>query len=493
MRKLLLATAAVLGGTLGVASLANAQTAAPVPAALPNLATAPFTAVPGPTAGPGTITVRLNARVNFYVQAGSDSGRNPGPLTTATGATTAGNTVVAANTKLANYTFQDYIRLFPGFDGVAANGLKYGGFIEIRQDNAVAPGGGVNGGISGASRTRGQLYVRDNFVYLGTDQLGFLRLGSTWGPTTLFTTGTFENFNDGAWNGDAPGLFTGNSGPTWPFPDVGAVYTGDKAVYLSPQIFGFDFSASFEPSTANVNSGSGNCSYANTSASASGVIAPTVAGGGAGCDATSATTVLGETGRRRNTVELSGRYRGAFGPIGVAVEAGGILSGKVINDATPAAALRYDGLQLFDGGFQVTYGGLAVGGHLTTGRSNGQFSLVPHGAKDSFAWLAGASYAIGPVIVGASYYDYQSAGAKTGSVLSGGNPYVGARNEFGVAAGGTYNFAPGMNIFLAYLYGHRKESGVDLLTGVASTATARVTTHNTTQAQGVSLGTQFRW
>jgi hypothetical protein len=461
--------------------------------ALPNLTTAPFTAVPGTTPAPGTITVRLNARVNFYMQAVSDSGRNPTPVTTATGATTAGNTVVNPNTKLANYTFQNYVRLFPGFDGVAANGLKYGAYMEIRQDNAVAPGGGINGSISGVSRARGALYVRDDFAYLGTDQLGFLRLGSTWGPSTLFTTGTFENFNDGAWNGDLPGGFTGNTQLTWPFPDLGVNYTTVKAVYLSPQFAGFDFSASFEPNTGNVNSGTGNCGYANTAASASGLTGVAAVGGGtAGCDAASSTTT-GDYTRRRNTVDLALRYRGAFGPIGVAFQAGGILSGHVADSSTPAKALQYDGLQLGDGGFQVTYGGLAVGGHVTAGRSNGQFNLDPKGAKDSFAWLVGTSYAIGPVIVGASYFDYQSAGNKTGSVAQGGNPFVGSRNEFGVAAGGTYSFAPGMNIFLSYLYGHRKESGVDLLTGVSSTATARVSTHNSTNAQGVSIGTQFRW
>ena len=492
MRKLLLATTA----TLGVVGLAHAQTTvAPTaaPPVLPNLATSPFTVVPGTTPGPGTITVRLNARVNFYMQAGSDSGRNPGLVTTATGATTAGNTVVLANTKLANYTFQNYVRLFPGFDGVAANGLKYGGFIEFRTDNSVAPGGGINGSVSGATHSRGAMFVRDDFVYLGTDQLGFLRLGSTWGPTTLFTTGTFENYNDGGWNGDAPAVFTGGTQLTWPFPDVGNVYTTDKAVYLSPQFAGFDFSASFEPSTANVSAGEGNCPYANTVPSASGVTSVSAGGSvAAGCDPTSATST-GDYTRRRNTVELELRYRGAFGPIGLAVEGGGILSGKVADEASAPGRLEYDGLQLGDGGFQVTYGGLAVGGHVTAGRSNGQFSLVPRGARDSFAWLAGASYAIGPVIVGASYFDYMSAGNNTGPVAQGGNPFVGNRNEYGAAAGGTYNFAPGMNIFLSYLYGHRRESGVDLLSGVTSTATSRVTTHNTTNAQGVSIGTQFRW
>ena len=92
--------------------------------------------------------MRFNVRVNFYAQAGSDSGRNPGLITTATGATTAGNTVVGANTKIADYSFSEYTRFYPGFDGIAANGLKYGGFVEVRQDQAQPPGGGINGSIS---------------------------------------------------------------------------------------------------------------------------------------------------------------------------------------------------------------------------------------------------------------------------------------------------------------------------------------------------------
>jgi hypothetical protein len=491
MREFFKTTTVVLGGAIfltgGLEFSVQAQTtASPVPTSLPNMATAPFTAVPGTTPEPGRITVRLNARINFYAVGASDSGRNPSPVTTA-----AGSAPVQPNTKLANFTFLNYARLYPGFDGVAANGLKYGGSIEIRQDNAVAPGGGINGSISGASRARGALYVRDEFVYLGGETLGFLRVGSPRGPSTLMATGTFENFADGNWNGDVFVAFTGNTQATWPFPDVGALYTTTKALYLSPQFSGFDFAASYEPDSGNVNSG--NCSYANTAASASGLTGVAAAGGGAaGCDAASATST-GDYARRRNTMELELRYRGAFGPVGLAVEAGGIFSGKVADDSTPAKALQYDGLRLADGGLMLTYGGLAVGGHVTAGRSNGQINLAPKGAKDSFAWLAGASYAIGPVLVGASYFDFQSAGNKTGSVAQGGNPFVGSRNEVGVGAGATYTFAPGMNIFLSYLYGHRREAGVDLLTNVSSTAAARVTTHNTTNAQGIALGTQFRW
>ena len=177
MRKLLLASAAVLGGTLGAA---NAQVA-PAPVIVPT--PVPFTLTPSPTAGPGTISVRINARMNFYMQAGSDSGRNTSVVTTAPGVTT------PTNTKLADYSFQEYARLFFNLDGIAGNGLKYGAFIEVRQDNGDAPGGGIAGSISSQSRTRGAMYFRNEGAYLGTDQLGFVRFGSTYMPSVLFEIG----------------------------------------------------------------------------------------------------------------------------------------------------------------------------------------------------------------------------------------------------------------------------------------------------------------
>ena len=482
MRKLLLASAAVLGGTLGAA---NAQVT-PAPVVVPT--PVPFTLMPSPTPGPGTITVRLNAKLNFYMQGGSDSGRTPQFVTTA-----AGTAPTAVNSKQQNYNFSEYARFYPGFDGIAGNGLKYGASLEIRQDNAVSPGGGINSSISGQTRTRGALYMRMETGYLGTDQLGFLRFGSTYQPSVLFSTGTFENFNDGGWDGDLPSMFSSNTTPTWPFPDISPFYVPSSIVYVSPQFFGVDFSAAYAPSSAGINNTNGNCPYANTVAGTVG--ANTTAGGYVGCDATSSTTVAGETSRPRNEAQIYARYRGAFGPVGVAVEAGGIFSGHVDNSNVPAVKstqAQFDGYSLGDGGLVLTYGGLAVGGHVTAGRSNGQFSLAPVGRKDSFAWVAGASYAIGPVIVGASYFDYMSAGAS--SNIS--SAQVGNRNEWGVAAGGTYTFAPGMNIFLSYLYGHRKELGVDLLSGVASTGTTNATlvqTHNNVQSQGISIGTQFRW
>jgi len=478
MRKLLLASAALLGGSLGAA---NAQVA-PAPVIVPT--PVPFTLTPSPTAGPGTISVRINARMNFYMQAGSDSGRNTSVVTTAPGVTT------PTNTKLADYSFQEYARLFFNLDGIAGNGLKYGAFIEVRQDNGDAPGGGIAGSISSQSRTRGAMYFRNEGAYLGTDQLGFVRFGSTYMPSVLFATGTMENFNDGGWDGDLPSLFSGNTTPTWPFPDIGVFYVPSNVTYLSPQFYGVDFAASFAPNSGGLTNASGNCPYGNTAVGT--VSANTVSGGYVGCDAASSTSVLGETTRPRNEAQIYARYRGAFGPVGIAAEVGGIFSGHVQNNNAPAvkaSQLQYEGYRLFDAGLLGTFGGLAVGAHVTGGRQNGQFSLAPVGTKDSFAWVAGASYAMGPVIVGASYFDYMSTGANNRLA----SPFVGNRNEWGIAAGGTYNFAPGMNMYLSYLYGHRKELGVDLLSGVASSATTNVSTHNNVQSQGVQIGTQFRW
>ena len=215
MRKLLLASVAALGASMAVATYADAQ-------------------VVDDTDGqsfptPGTVTVRLNGRYRFYgYVADQGAGRTTnygltaaqaGSLATTTGsgavvgATAAtGGTLVAGSNRLSNYGFEGYARLYPGFDGVAANGLKYGASLEIRQDNTFGAGGGTvgngsaDGSVTGNDRTRGYLYLRREWGYLGTDRLGSLRLGSSDQPTSLYIVGTGENYDGGGLNGDLPGL-----------------------------------------------------------------------------------------------------------------------------------------------------------------------------------------------------------------------------------------------------------------------------------------------
>ncbi len=350
MRNLLLASVAVIGGLAAASSAARAEALVNIqqPGTIPGAIVPPGfgTSNPGPTPQlPGTITVRMDGRVWFYGYAGSDTGRNAVVTPVAGSATSLGSP--QANTKLADYGFGNYVRLYPQFAGLTANGIKYGAFVEIRQDNASPPGGGANGSVSGAVRTRGQLYYRRQYVYVGTDTVGTLRAGNTDQPTVAFYSGNFENFNDGGWDGDLPSFFTGGTTLAGlPFLDVGNLYATSKVVYFSPKLANFDFGVSFEPSTAGVNSGPGNCPFGVTANA--GLVTTGVGGNSAlGCDAASSTS-SGDNARRRNTVDASLRYRAAFGPVGWTVNVGGMYSGRVLDNSTPAKAVQFQNLAVFD-------------------------------------------------------------------------------------------------------------------------------------------------
>src|ERR1700710_2938059 len=141
MRKLLMASAAVLGASGGVALAQTAanptqgQLAAPYgagPAANNNnnswgiantpsgsAAAGPLSTIYAPNVdavpAPGTIVIRLNGRVEVDVVAtytSADKG------VTAAGAPT--------GFKVNPIGVGSYMRLYPGFDGMAANGLRYG-------------------------------------------------------------------------------------------------------------------------------------------------------------------------------------------------------------------------------------------------------------------------------------------------------------------------------------------------------------------------------
>ncbi|GAC1337442.1 MAG: hypothetical protein NVSMB18_02330 [Acetobacteraceae bacterium] len=518
MRKLLLATVAGLGAWGAVATDATAQ--------VPATYTGGMSSPPAATPTPGTVVVRLNGRFRFYAfgsfdgQANNNSAGSPN-ATSATGAVTGTATVNAAGAgpltggnKLAKYGFAEYARLYPGFDGVAANGLKYGASLEIRQDQNSGAGGGTFGGISGQNRARAGLYFRREWGYLGTNEFGTIRFGSTDQPSSLYMTGNFENFNDGGLNGDVNGLVATPLQVTWPFADVGNYYTTNKIVYLSPQIFGFDAGVSYEPSTANVSAATGcgagtpiGANFVNslgTNNTASG--ASTTGAAGLGCDRLSSSPFNAESARRRNTVDALLRYRGSFGPVGIALTGGYIGGGHVMDNSTGVAfnsnpllgAVRqnYDGLSVGDFGAAVTVAGFSFGGKYMFGRYNGQIgTLVPRGLTDGESAVVGASYTIGPVIVGAHALYNKSAG-DTANAAAGR-----IRFERGLAAGATYSLAPGVSIFLAYDYQQRKQSGFNFITGqgvVAPTATSAGSPNgnafnNKVTSNIISLGTAFSW
>ena len=488
MRKLLLATVAALGASMGVATVADAQTASPEP---------------------GTVTVRLNGRFRFYGSVISQSDANNNASGTATGNVNVatGQGTAPSTNKQASYSFANFARLYPGFDGVAANGLKYGASLEIRSDNVSGAGGGSFGGVSQSNRARGELYLRREWGYIGTDKLGTLRFGSTDQPSSLYMTGNFENFDAGGFNGDAPAILSQNLVATWPFADVGNYYSTTKAIYLSPQLYGLDFGVSFEPGTGavNVNSNCGAGSFVGANfVNAAGTFAPaTGANGqgvaGPGCDQLSSSPSNAESGRRKNTVDALLRYRGTFGGFGIAATGGYIGGGHVLDNsgqpftnnglATGGVRPNYDGLNIGDFGVAVTYGGLSVGGKYMYGRYNGQWSLDPKGLRPGEAILGGASYTVGPLVVGVQYLNYTSAG-DIGNANAGRN-----RLETGVAAGATYSLAPGLSLVASYLYSERRQSGYDFITGqgVSAAAPNGVRFNNKVTSQILSIGTLFSW
>ena len=520
MRKLLLATVAALGATMGMATYADAQIADN---------TDGQANIGAPLPAPGTVTVRLNGRFRFYAGIIDNGGAKSSSFSAPASAASAGAGSVTTNTtnaginKLANYGLVDYARLYPGFDGVAANGLKYGASLEIRQDNGTAAGGGVYGSISGQAARRGELYFRRESGYIGTDRFGQVRVGATDNPSSLYLTGTFENFDDGGLDGDLPDFLPGAVALAFPFGDQGNLYTTNKIVYLSPQFYGVDFGVSWEPDTGNTGAPSSGCGS---------VPVGTLSGSGnavasAGCDALISTST-NDYLRRRNTYEGLVRYRGTFGPVGIIGTAAYTGSGKVQDsglagttsaagvftpNATNPKHVRAEDLSLGDFGLVLTYGGLSFGGNFQIGRYNvpaggGYGGLIARGQPSSNAGIIGASYAIGPVIFGAHYLrsfsmgdqvtatGVSTTGAAVAGLASGGN-----RFETGAAAGATYTLAPGITLYASYIWEHRRQSGFNFLTGgqngvAGSTLAASngtIGTGNTTNSQVFALGTSFAW
>ncbi|MCB8879595.1 porin [Acidisoma cellulosilytica] len=393
------------------------------------------------TAAPGSVTVHLNGRINWY--AGIE-----------------GSSLDSVNgTKTATDSFYGYMRLYPGFDGVAANGLHYGASTQIR----------MNFESSASAET---LYVFQAYGYLGTPELGQVSFGQQNGPTVLFETGTFEGFNDGAWFGDLPVIIPENAEVIYPFVDTGYNQTSDKLVYLSPTIAGFQFAFGFTPNNTGMN-----YSPALTSVD---------------------TTVLG--GTPKNLLDIGGQYTQTFGPVGIQVGADYQYAGQVAGTNAQTAGYQtptgYKNLSIFSGGATATISGVTFGGNVVYGDYNEvsgySFQMEPDGGQAAIGWLAGAQYTKGPLTFGASYFGFNTTGDLPGGVDDGGTVTAaglttGQQMDAGFAAGATYTLVPGVNLFLDYDWGWRHQGGLDFSNGNAGTQ------HNTVQSQLFGVGTQIQW
>jgi hypothetical protein len=506
MRKLLMASAAILGATSGLAYAQRApanpnqgQLAAPYgagPASNNNnnawgvantpsgsAAAGPLSTVYAPNViavpTPGTIVIRLNGRVEVEVGAGF----------------TSADTSVVATGPSAGSTFKvnpiaigAYARLYPGFDGVAANGLRYGATIELRQNfgNPTSAGGqAVSPSANSSAQT---FFVRRAFTYLASDNVGIVRLGMGDGVLGLFDNCIFTSqcwdAGVGNFNGGANQALFPQAGIAIPFvwlSQAGAEYDNNKIVYLSPQFYGFDFGVQYAPNMGNSLQASGlnvGCTQAG----------PTCIGLTSGNDAT----------RWYNQVGLGLRFQQTFGAVDAKVYGFYETAGKANNTstgptayttATPGTAafrgitnpstIRYDNLSFYKAGVAVTAFNTTLAADYIGGAINGQLAMRPTGGASMNAVVTGVTYVNGPFIVGAEFGVVESQGA---AQLTG----TSQRREWEVAFGGNYRLAPGVQLVAEYMYTQRHQGGFDFNTGTVGTT-------RDAKGQSVVFATVLTW
>jgi predicted porin len=413
---------------------------------------------------PGSIVVHLNARVFF------------GAASEWSSLDTFSATPTTAPQKVANFGTLGFVRIYPGVDAMATNGLRYGASVELRQDFGPTAGSTTTSGGS-ANSFNSTLFVRRAFVYFANDRFGVVRLGQGDGVIGLFDQGitTFQNFDTGGWDGDVEGTIPANAQLSFPFSSLqGAEYVPSKFVYLSPRFAGFDFGFAFAPNNGALQDGPTINSLTST--------APTLTGcavAASGCVTLSTSNVALDGTRFRNYTETGIRYQGNAGPVGIYALGIYVNSGHV-NVSPPVAGSQFNGLNYGDFGAALTYGGWTIGGHATIGQYNGVNALQPKGGVSGNAWLAGLQYRTGPLVVGGSYYVYQS----QGSALTVG---IAQRVERGLALGATYSVAPGLDVIASYLYGSRHQGDFDFATGTVGAA------FNDVKVQLFSLATVVKW
>jgi hypothetical protein len=485
MRKLLMASAAILGGT---STLALAQ--APVAGATQGQYAGPYGAGPAannnnnawgiantPTGSaaagglsrsiyspnvnavpaPGTVVIRLNGRVEVDMGLTASSAMT----SSVSGAGYYKNNALSIGT---------YARIYPGFDGVAANGLRYGAAIEVRQNFGAADrnfiGAQTTGGAanSPSSNSSGQtLFVRRAFTYLASDNVGLVRFGQADGVLGLFDNCIFTTQCWDAGLGNFNGGVNQDLGPGGPLAipfvwldQAGAEYDTNKIVYLSPQYYGFDFGVDFAPSMGNGYQESGNSVSCNQAG-------PQCIGVTSGNDPT----------RWYNKVAVGLRWQQSFGAVDVKTY-GYYSTASKENNTTLAsvggtsvatgAKLTYDNLSFYKFGAAVTVANTTFAADYIGGAINNQLAMRPTGAPNTNAVVTGVTYANGPITLGAEtgIIDYQGSPNLVG---------ISQRHEFEVAFGGSYKLAPGVQLAGEYMYMQRHQGNFNFNTGVTGAGT----------------------
>jgi hypothetical protein len=430
---------------------------------------------------PGTVVIHLHGRVEFLASASFSTGNHlpAGTKSPVTGA-------VLPGAKINPVTMGSYMRLYPGVDGMATNGLRYGATIELRENfssGGSQPYPSASSASPGTSKSGQTVFVNRSFLYISADNIGMVRLGQADGVIGLFDPCIFSG---ACWDAGVGGFqpASGSLGATtnaslgssyFTLAGNSADYGNVKAVYISPQIFGFDLGVQYAPNQGN---GFGTCATNQAVLTAS----TAAVGTASGCVAT---TSGNEPTRWYNQTGVGVRYQGIFGPMSVG--AYGFYEHAAVEKVGPQAPLNgtataaaghglYDPLNWYE---VAAYGKLATGFGTFTGSldyvggaiSSGTLLPRPRGGVAESGFQPGLMYNNGPITLGATGFFLTSQGS---AALVG----ISQRNEEGVAIGGNYNLAPGLYLVGEYQYTYRHQGGYNFTTNaVGATVDARSNTY----------------
>jgi hypothetical protein len=501
MRNFLLASAAIVGAGLAdahaqaPANPSQGQLAAPYgagPASNNNnnawgtantptgsVAAGPLSTINAPNVDavptPGTIVIRLNGRVEADVTANF----------------TSANTGVGSNKgyKLNPLGVGSYFRLYPAFDGLAANGLRYGAAAEIRENFVAAAFPGSATGSSSPTTTgtaaspsatiSGEtLYIRRAFTYLASDKVGIIRVGQGDGVLSLFDNCIFTSQ---CWDAGVGGLNGGTLQSTSATAGIGIPFVwlaqsgvengNNKLVYLSPQYYGFDLGVQYAPSMGNILGATGvgvGCAQAG----------PTCINTTSGSDPT----------RWYNQVGVGLRYQQSFGRADfkaygfyetAAKENLTVGSYATTIASRTTANLHYDNLSFYKAGVAITAFNITVAADYVGGAVDGQLGMRPTGGAPMNAVITGLTYANGPITFGVDYAVVDSQGDARLVGLS-------QRHEYEAAVGGSYRLAPGLQLVAEYIYEHRHQGGFDFAANALGSS-------RDAQSNNYVLGTVLTW